>query len=46
MVKTLEDVPEYYEVLLEVNGVDRMELTPILHVHAISTPSTIWAASK
>nr|MBI1230383.1 hypothetical protein [Cytophagales bacterium] len=47
MVKTLGEVPEYYEVLLEVNGVDRMELTPkILQVHAISNPSAIWTAGK
>ncbi|WP_158856250.1 hypothetical protein [Lunatibacter salilacus] len=47
MVKTLGEVPEYYEVLLEVNGVDRMELTPkILQVHAISNPSAIWAAGR
>jgi hypothetical protein len=47
MIKTLGEIPEYYEVLLEVNGVDRMELTPkILQVHAISNPSAIWAAGR
>lgn len=47
MVKTLGEVPEYYEVLLEVNGVDRMELTPkILQVQTISNPSAIWAAGR
>jgi hypothetical protein len=47
MIKTLGEIPEYYEVLLEVNGVDKMELTPkILQVHAISNPSAIWAAGR
>jgi hypothetical protein len=47
MIKTLGEVPEYYEVLLEVNGVDRMELTPkILQVHALSNLSGIWAAGR
>jgi hypothetical protein len=47
MVKTLGEVPEYYEVLLEVNGVDRMELTPkILQVYALSNLSGIWAGGN
>lgn len=44
MIKTLGEIPEYFEVLLEVNGVDRMELTPkILQINAVSNPSAIWA---
>ena len=47
MVEVLGEVPDYYEVLLEVNGVDRMELTPkILQVHALTNPSGIWAVGN
>ncbi len=39
-------VPKYFEVLLEVNGVDRTELSPkILHVGKIDPDKNLWAVN-
>ncbi|MEM9829008.1 MAG: hypothetical protein AAF944_00140 [Bacteroidota bacterium] len=36
-------VPPYFEVLIEVNGIDRTELTPrILYVNQISESNNLW----
>jgi len=38
-----ETIPPYFEVLLEVNGIDRTELTSqILHVNQISESRNLW----
>ncbi|MGD1891114.1 MAG: hypothetical protein ACFB15_11040 [Cyclobacteriaceae bacterium] len=38
-----ETIPPYFEVLLEVNGIDRTELTSqILHVNRISESRNLW----
>jgi hypothetical protein len=45
--KGLCEVPDYFEIHLEVKGVDRMELTPkILEVVALSNLSGIWAGGN
>ncbi len=43
MKNELGEVPQYFEVLFEVSGIDRMELnTKILHLHKVSATPNIW----
>lgn len=43
MKDTFGEIPEYYEILFEVSGLDRMELsTKILHLYKIDDTSKVW----
>ena len=43
MKDELGKVPDYFEVLFEVAGIDRMELTTkILHLHEVSATPNVW----
>lgn len=43
MKDQLGKVPQYFEVLFEVAGVDRMELnTKILHLHEVAATPNVW----
>ena len=45
MKNKLGKVPEYFEVLFEVAGIDRMELnTKVLHIHEVSPTPNVWDA--
>ena len=45
MENRLGKVPEYFEVLFEVGGVDRMELnTKVLHIHEVKADPGVWDA--
>ena len=43
LVEKFDTVPDYFEVLIEVNGIDRTELTSqILQVNQISHSQNLW----